>query len=243
MTPECTASESAICNGPSFVSALPNPLVPDTQFDPPPPSPLPLFTWSGRPRREYRLPKRFCDNLPEPPAPAPTTPHSEPDPPVRRVILIVRDRLITLMNSFGIWHDYPERPTIDLDSLLNLDDLLTAHHPNNFISHVMPSDSQAPMSDPPHWPFLNSTVHGVMQWLNNGNTAKSETETTKLIHDVILSPNFDVADLAGFDAHRENQRLDKALSQLTLRSQFIESSVDILVPSSDLKSGPVRFFA
>ena len=54
MTPECTASESAIRDGPSFVSALPDPLVSDTQFDPPP---LPLFTRSGRPRREYHTTK------------------------------------------------------------------------------------------------------------------------------------------------------------------------------------------
>ena len=213
---ECMASEESVTNGPtSIVSALPSPLpMSDTQFDPPPP----LFTRSGRPRREYRLPKRFRDNLPEPPAPATTTPQSvsDPDPPVRRVLLIVRDRLITLMNSFGVWRDYPERPSVDPDSLLNLDDLSTAHRPNNFISHVMPSDSQAPELAPSHWPFSNATVHGVMQWLNNGNTAKSEVETTKLIHDVILSPNFDAVDLAGFDAHRENQRLDKALSQSTL---------------------------
>ena len=187
---ECMASEESVTNGPtSIVSALPSPLpMSDTQFDPPPP----LFTQSGRPRREYRLPKRFQDNLPEPPAPATTTPQSvsDPDPPVCRVLLIVRDRLITLMNSFGVWHDYPERPSVDPDSLLNLDDLSTAHRSNNFISHVMPSDSQAPELAPSHWPFSNATVHGVMQWLNNGNTAKSEVETTKLIHDVILSPNF-----------------------------------------------------
>jgi len=107
------------------------------------------------------------------------------------------------MNSFGIWRDYPERPTVDPDSLLNLDDLSTAHRPNNFVSHVTPSDSQASdsQSRPSHWLFLNATVHGVMHWLNNGNTAKSEVETTKLIHDVFLSPNFKAADLAGFDTH------------------------------------------
>jgi hypothetical protein len=74
-----------------------------------------------------------------------------------------------------------------------------------------------------------------MQWLNNGQTAKSEVETNKLIRDVILSPNFDPDDLIGFDAHCKNQWLDKALSESesALRSQFIESSVDILIPSGD----------
>ena len=44
---------------------------------------VPFLTRSGRPRRGYRLPKRFRDNLPEPPAPVPTT-HSSPEPhPIR----------------------------------------------------------------------------------------------------------------------------------------------------------------
>ena len=220
--PLASTSESV---GNGSTSALSNPLVvmPDTQSDPPPPPPL---TRSGRPRQEYRLPKRFRDNLPESPAPAHTTPHPDPAPPVRRVTLIVCDRLITLMNSFGIWRDYPERPSVDPDSLLSLEDFSNA-------SHAIPSDSQALASEPSHWPFLNTTVHAVMQWLNNGNTMKSEVKTTKLVHDVILSPNFNPTDLAGFDAHRENQRLDKALSQSTLQSEFIESSVDILVPSGE----------
>ena len=76
-----------------------------------------------------------------------------------------------------------------------------------------------------------------MQWLNNGQTMKSEAETTKFVHNVILSPTFNADDLAGFDAHRENQRLDKALLQESaLRSQFTESSVDILVPSGESNS-------
>ena len=72
-----------------------------------------------------------------------------------------------------------------------------------------------------------------MQLLNNGQTVKSEAETTKFIHNVILAPFFNQADLTNFDAHHENQQLDKALSQSTLWSQFIESSVEILVPSGE----------
>lgn len=196
-----------------------------------PATPPPLLTRSGRPRREYRLPKRFRDNIPEPPAPVLPNPDLNPHP-VRRVILIVRDRLITVMNSFGIWRDYPERPSVDPDSTLTLDDLSNSHHHSNS-SYAMPSDSHSSKSRPSHWPFSSSTVHAVMQWLNNGQTMKSEAETNKFVHNVILSPTFDPADLAGFNAHRENQRLDKALSQESLRSQFIESSVDILVPSGE----------
>ncbi len=69
--------------------------------------PLPqALTQSGRPCREYRLPRRFRDNLPVPPTPAPLNIILEPQP-VRRVLLIVRDRLVTALNSFGIWRNYP----------------------------------------------------------------------------------------------------------------------------------------
>ena len=207
----------------------------------PPPTPRPLLTQSGRPRRDYRLPKRFQDNLPEPPAPVPLeNPPSNPNPethPVRRVILIVHDRLVTVMNSFGIWRDYPERPSVDPDALLTLEDLSSSkNYGDGTQSH--PSRLSSPS---PHWPFLNATVRAVMQWLNNGQTVKSEAETTKFVHNVILSPSFNQADLTSFDAHRENQRLDKVLSQSTLRSQFIESSVDILVPSGETGVEPKAF--
>lgn len=233
--PEVPSSPpSPFPGSPIVTAALSNPLpevMPDldTQSDALPPP----LTRSGRPRREYRLPKRFRDNLPEPPAPAPAIPDPDPPTSVRRVILIVRDRLITLMNSFGVWRDYPERPSVDPDSFLNLEDFSNAHHHGRSAPDAIPSESLASDSGPSHWPFLNATVYGVMQWLNNGNTMKSEVETTKLIHNVILSPNFDPADLAGFDAHRENQRFDKAVSQSTKQTQFIESSVDILVPSGE----------
>ena len=228
-----------VCNSPIQVStapALPNlpnlpNLPPDTTIDVPPQSPPPSgFTQSGRPRREYRLPKRFRDNIPEPPAPVSATPPNLD--PVRRVILIVRDRLTTVTNSFGIWRDYPRRPSADPDSLLTLEELSNSHRDSNTPNTTPdshPSDSRSS-----YWPFSNATVHTVMQWMNNGQTMKSEVETTKFIHNVILSPTFDADDLVGFNAHRENQRLDKALSQESaLRSQFTESSVDILVPSGE----------
>jgi hypothetical protein len=219
-------------------STLPNLVPGDLAADmaqvndaPPPP---PSLTRSGRPRREYRLPKRFRDNLPEPPAPAPTNLDSNTNP-VRRVILIVRDRLITIMNSFGIWRDYPERPSVDPDSHLTLEDLSNSCRYDHLPSHAMIPESKSSQAEarPSYWPFQNPTIHGVMQWLNNGQTAKSEGKTTKLIHDVILSQNFNSADLVCFDAHRENQRVDKALSESALRSQFIKSSVDIVIPSGE----------
>lgn len=207
--------------------------------EPAPPEPDVLqLTQSGRPRREYRLPQRFRDNLPEPPIPAPI-----PAPilelqelesnlgPRRRVLLIVRDHCITPSNSFGIWRDYPDRPTTDPDTSLTLKDLSNRQHPTfpeqTTANLIAPSDSQ-----PTHWPFPNPTIYAVMQWLNNGKTAKSELEITNFVQKVILAPTFSCRDLIGFDAHRENQRLDKILvEEPKLRSQFMQTSVEILVPS------------
>jgi hypothetical protein len=207
------------------------------------PPPIPLLTQSGCPRRDYRLPKRFHNNLPEPPAPVPNLPsnrdHTEPHP-VRRVILIVCNCLVTVMNSFGIWRDYPERPSVDPDALLTIEDLSnTTRYPPD--TQVCTSGTDTFESSSPHWPFLNATVHSIMRWLNNGQTVKSKAKTTRFVHNVILSSSFNQADLTSFDAHCENQWLDKALSQSALRSQFIESSVDILVPLGETGVGPKMF--
>ena len=94
---------------------------------------------------------------------------------------------------------------------------------------------------PTYWPFPNPTIHGVMKWLNNGKTVKSEAEMTHFVRDVILSPEFEAVDLIGFDAHRENLRLDTALSKDALRSQFNESTVEILVSSRDIGIPPHPF--
>lgn len=215
----------------------PSPNLEFLQSPSPPPQPL---TQSGRPRREYRLPQRFRDNLPEPPVPA--LPDSVPNSlSVRRVVLIVRDRFVTALNSFGIWKDYPERPTVDPDASLTSEDLSCQRV--SLPSQLIPSctTTMPPHPRPAYWPFLNSTTHAVMQWLNNGQTAKSEAETTKFVHDVILAPTFSCDDLMDFNAHRENQRLDKTLAESALLTQFTQSSVEILIPSGQPHVQPVKY--
>ncbi len=101
---------------------------------------------------------------------------------------------------------------------------------------LTPSNSQ-----PTYWPFSNPTVHAIMQWLNNGKTAKSESEITNFVHNVILAPTFNSAHLVGFDAHRENQRLDKALLESASQAQFSSHTVEILVPSGIPHIKPVKY--
>jgi hypothetical protein len=206
----------------------------------------PRLTATGRPYRQRKLPQKLRDLLPEPPVPVPLLPEPE-EAPIRRVLLVVRDQLVTAANSFGIWRDYPRRPTTDPDASLSLGDLSNSYSHRLDLSSLdlsrlpepppTPSDSDRPF----YWPFQNSSIWRVMSWLNNGKTAKSEAEVTDFVQKVVLSLDFDKNDLVGFSAHRENQRLDKALSADNLRSQFSETSVNILVPSGDV-SIPAQLF-
>ena len=199
--------------------------------------PIPL-TRTGRPRRNYRLPRRFADYLPEPASP---TEREQEMGTVQRVILIVRDRLVTIADSFGIWRDYPRRPTRDPDASLCLSDLAANPAQNDLTSHsVIPPEPRHP-PDQPHWPFSNVTIHRVMQWLNNGNTVKSEAQMNEFVHKVVLAPDFSQEHLSGFDAHRENIRLDNSLAKSSFHQQFKESAVDILVPSGDVGIPPKIF--
>ena len=234
--PECLASES---NHDDSLLLLPLPL------------PAPQLTQSGRPQRQYQLPKRFHNNLPEPaallpPKTGPANCDSGTATRITWVILIVRDRLVSALNSFGLWRDYPERPTFDPDSNLTLEDLATPHRKSESLHFTTPISNDLDLSNSAsahhtYWPFPNPTIHGVMKWLNNGKTVKSEAEITHFVQDVILAPEFQKADLIDFDAHRENQRLDKALSKDTLHSQFHESTIEILVPSGDINIPPRLF--
>jgi Plavaka transposase len=238
---------------------LPPPLSPIHDFIPPqpelpelPPSLPPPLTATGRPYRQHRLPRRFTDNLPEALAPAPThyesQPESGPAGPVRRVLLIVRDRLVTAANSFGVWREYPHRPSIDPDGSLSLEELSNSHRVLSNSCEQSPAgppplSPDSPDSERPfYWPCQNATIWRVMAWLNNGKTAKSEAEATSFVETVVHASDFNKDELIGFNAHRENQRLDKALSGAALKSQFSESSVDILVPSGDPKV-PAKTFS
>jgi hypothetical protein len=77
----------------------------------------PTLTASRWPYYECRLLRRFTDNLPGALAPA-LLPHKlQPEAgatrSVHHVLLIVQDKLVTIANLFGVWHDYPYHPIID----------------------------------------------------------------------------------------------------------------------------------
>jgi hypothetical protein len=221
----------------------------EPEFPKPPPSLPPPLTASGGPNRQHRLPRRFTDNLPEVLAPLPTCYASEPGVPLagpaRCVLLIVRDKLVMAANSFGVWLNIPTvLPLIQMVRFL----LSNSHRPTSNLSELSSPAEPTPFlpdSDSEHlfyWPCQNATIWRVMAWLNNGKTAKSEAEATAFVETVIHAADFNKDELIGFNAHSENQRLDKALSRAAPKIQFTESSVDILVPSGDPKV-PANFFS
>ncbi len=226
------ANSHAHSNGDSALALSSNPdNFQDTTL---PPQDSQAVTRSGRPCRNYRLPKRFRDIVPQPAAVPPYLNVSAPDKVcrVKRVILIVHDNFITETNSFGIWRDYTDRPTYDPDATLSLEDLAARPQSN---PRIIPQIQETPdETRSAYWPFSNITVYRVMQWLNNGSTTKSESQMNEFIRTVIMPHEFSQDHLISFDAHRENQRLDHALSRSS-NSHFEECSVEILVPSGEKK--------
>ena len=210
---------------------FPSPSQPETQTSPP----LPPLTQAGRPGCNYQLPKRYHpDPLSEPPhlavqldnAGSPSL-HILP-----RINLIVRDTFKTIMNSFGIWHEYWHRPSIDPDAFVSVADLALPH-PS---SHSVESPNLLPDRS-----YCNKSVSLLMNWKNDGDTTKSDGSINKLVNEVLLHPNFQLSDLKGFSAHRENGIADKADAKSTLLTSFSEASVDIEVPSGDKNVPSAKF--
>ncbi len=109
------------------VIELSPPLFPQVSTSTPPsPSsfsqPLPQFTQSGRPKRNYRLPAQYEDINPEPLPPLEEE-DMEPTAILPCLRLIVRNQLRTATNSFGLLQEYLYRPSFDPDSFVPEDNL------------------------------------------------------------------------------------------------------------------------
>lgn len=184
---------------------------------------------SGRPKRSHRLPARYRDILPTPPTPA-ANPIPEPESTgsrIKRLTLIVRDRLITAINVFGIWRDYPHRPSYDPDALVNSEDL------SNGGSQPVTNVPSPTSTLPPPWPFENMTIWRLMNWFHSGSNLKTEAEVNRLAEEIRDAGGFPDSDLNGFNVHRENQRLDAAQKSLPFGDNFQEATLNIPVPSGD----------
>jgi hypothetical protein len=217
---------------------IPEPLLPSfpqpTTPPPPSPPPLPSLTHAGRPKRNYRLPARYEDIIPEPLQPLEKE-GEQPTARLPRLCLIVRNRLRTATNCFGLLREYLYRPSFDPDSFVPEKDLYQAGGAN----HTSPVSIQIP---PPASVHRNKTVEMIMNWKDSGATTKSATEVNHLVTDVLLDPNFKVEDLLGFNVAKENRQSDAAEKKSPFLDSFQTANIDIEIPSG-VKGVPSATFS
>ncbi|KAI0069257.1 hypothetical protein BV25DRAFT_1867060 [Artomyces pyxidatus] len=80
------------------------------------------------------------------------------------------------------------------------------------------------------------SIFCLMNWMWSGSSSKSITELDRLVHEVLLAPDFRTEDLEGFDAKRETDRLDKALGSEK------ENSLPI-APEDGWREPPIPIFS
>jgi Plavaka transposase len=200
----------------------------------PPLSAIPILTPATRTQKHCRIPATYDDVHPE--GPAPLTPIHDPVAPpmpsICRVILHVRDCLRTGVNRFNLLREYLYRPSYDPDHVVSLNEL-SDYSTRRAVENK--GDTDQPSNAP--WPFKNSSIYLLMEWMITGSNKKSIGEVDRLVKDVLCAKEFRVEDLHGFSAQRENQRLDDCStdpvdSKLPLGGDgWIESDVTISVPT------------
>ncbi|KJA14075.1 hypothetical protein HYPSUDRAFT_107425, partial [Hypholoma sublateritium FD-334 SS-4] len=156
-------------------------------------------------------------------------------------------------NSFGLYRQYPNNPTHNPDDTIGLQDLADGTAPKainetqpSSISRlsVIPDDCTSIAQS--YFPFRNSTIFGLMNWMWTGSAMKSICEMKNLI-DFLKSDKFKKEDLDNFDIRSETSKFDKYLDNPSAfhskqspqpkasspKDGWHESEVRILVP--DLK--------
>lgn len=197
----------------------------------------PVLSHTGRPQRIRMIPKHLHDYLPSrteiakmaqyaavrPPTPTKPQPRASsvsPDPKSPSPEPV--ELLSTEPNEFGLLRQYKTLPSVDPEEFKTLPDFCdaptfslppnasTARSPLSIYgAQAAESLCDANSKEPSTWftPFMNATVCRLMNWFYS-STTKTLADLNSLVHDVILAPDFDKADLHSFNASREARRLD-----------------------------------
>ncbi|KJA19627.1 hypothetical protein HYPSUDRAFT_143405, partial [Hypholoma sublateritium FD-334 SS-4] len=134
-------------------------------------------------------------------------------------------------NSFGLYRQYPNNPTHNPDDTIGLQDLVDGIPPKavnetqlSSISRlsVVPDDRTSATQS--YFPFKNSTIFGLMNWMWTGSAMKSICEMKNLIN-FLKSEQFKKEDLEGFDIKAETGKFDQFLegSSSSQRKQDAQS--------------------
>jgi hypothetical protein len=89
-------------------------------------------------------------------------------------------------------------------------------------------------------PFSNPSVFRLMNWFYGGSNLKSFAEMDKLVHDVLLSPDFSVEHLRGFRSTREANRLDEHVAEgsdnpFSVKDGWHEANLNLPLPCEWVK--------
>jgi hypothetical protein len=87
----------------------------------------------------------------------------------------------------------------------------------------------------------NQSIELLMNWKNSGPSTKSDGEINRLVDEVLLNPHFNLEDLQGFRAARENRQSDKADENSPFLDSFQTATVEIEVPSGSKEVPPAKF--
>lgn len=221
-------------------------------------APLELFTRSGRRRHAPRhlegmiptslagLPEQLRPRRPPPPVPLESEPLSVPSPPAA----FPSTPIDTRPNRFGVFRQYyPSLPSHDPEEGLTINaftDTRTHTRPpptakerdpvrpfGTRLAHALHSAAAVTFA-----PFANINVFRCMRWLYTGSTQKTPEELSRLVREVFMAPEYRREDLEGFDAARENEKLDKFLTTsgaFSADDGWRRESVEISLPKEGVK--------
>jgi len=204
------------------------------------PEPIQDFRPSGLPRRKTRLPKRYRDLLPPPPPVVDNSIVEQPltteyeDPIVPVVEELPNISYTTPPNSFGVYRIYKHgAPSYNPDNDFSI------HHVADNTIFTTTESSPLPIPEVPigaRHPFSNQSTFRLMTWYYAGSGTKSLKDLNDLVHNVILMPDFNAAELSNFDATKTTKQLDNfqrpsaSGTSPALEDGWIKSSVSIRLP-------------
>ncbi|CAK5269508.1 unnamed protein product [Mycena citricolor] len=149
----------------------------------------------------------------------------------------------TVRDDFGVFREYPARPTHNPDRNISLADQSDIPPPaETVVTHS--SSRMSPLSVPPDListqaaslgPFRNSTVLGFMHWMWTGSAMKSIAECTRLLR-FLKSDEFKKEDLMDLDLKRETARFDEQIGLGGVSSR-VERVSQVQQASSGAKDG------
>jgi hypothetical protein len=203
-----------------FISTLP----PLSSFSQPPP-----LQFTLAPKQNYRLPARYDDVNPEP-LRLLEEEDEQPTAALLRLCLIVRNRLRTATNSFGLLQEYLYRPSFDPDCFVLKEDL---HQVGGTDPILILPPSPSPV-------YRNESVEMLMNWKESGTSTKSDAEVNRFVNGV-LDPNFKLEDLQGFNVARENRQSDTVEKKSPFFDSFQMADINIEVPSGTSGITPGTF--